>query len=437
MSETYRSYSYRHFRNDVEHLYNHLLDLRREEPPDALIERCYYLFLEGIDYPEPEVLLSLQRLALSNWADAEFSLILNRCCYILINYWWLQSDYRQSTLELVQLFKPPYPVIKTTNAARRVRELVRDFSQTEQYAYLEDRARIVSSTSHQKSESEPIRHLIPRYPFLYPYCLLNWDSSEGGQEAVRQVQETREREFEQNLNRYMNHLFRGSRSASADTSSTQPERTIPGVENPTLLSSKQLEAAVKRFVGKAEGGKTYAEQARQFTSYTQETSSYRELKHQIYEYLTDSIHYSDNPGYGKHHFNRWLEERLEDTFPQNDTVRPNSFLLVQTCAQLVEHLVANPKHHPRDHFMFIDMNTNLGATFTIGLLLKILLICRNGRANLEAIKAHLSRRFAIMLRHYETKVRSELEWLIECLENLLVAFSTHFGRADFSWINLV
>ncbi len=419
------NYSYRHFRFDSEYLYNHLLELRKKESPADLVERFRYLFIDGQDYPDLEILEALHRIVTSPWAEQEFTLILNRCCYILINYWWLHPELRQATVELVNLFSPPYAVAKNSPLTRRLRDLIRQFNQTEQYTELQDRARIVDKIPDAASEpkNEPIRNLIPRYPYLYPYCVLNWDTSEIGQQAVRRMQEARERQFEQDLNLYMTHMLRKSSSQEGE------------VKNPTLLSPKQVETAVRKFVGKAEGPHTYRDLARQFVAYSKEAPSYRDVKREMYDYLTASILHSEKPDYGKHHFNRWLAEQLETTLPQSDNLRPSNSLLVQTCGQLLDFLVASPTR-PNHHVVFVDLNNILGSTFTIGLLLKIVLLCREVKPNLEMIKAHMARRFAVMLKHYETKVRGEIEWLVECLENLMVAFSVHFGRADFSWVNL-
>lgn len=417
-------YSYRHFRFDSESLYNHLLELRKEESPADLVERFRYLFVDGSDYPDPQIRAALHRIATSPWAEQEFTLILNRCCYILINYWWLHPELRQATIELVNLFNPPYSVAQNSPVAHRLRALLKQFTQTEQYAELQDRARIVEKAPDDEPKNEPIRHLIPRYPYLYPYCLLNWDSSETGHQAVKQMQEARERQFEQDLNRYMTYRLRQSSSPQTGE-----------VKNPTLLSPHQVETAVRKFVGKVEGPHTYRDLARQFVAYSKEAPSYRDVKREMYDYLTASILHSEKPDYGKHHFNRWLAEQLQATLPQSDNLRPNHSLLVQTCGQLLEYLVASPTR-PNHHVVFVDLNNILGSTFTIGLLLKIVLLCREVKSNLDIIKAHLSRRFAVMLKHYETRVRGEIEWLVECLENLMVAFSIHFGRADFSWVNL-
>jgi hypothetical protein len=421
------TYSYRHFRYDAEQLYSYLLNLRKEESPSTVIDRIHRLFIDHSSCPDFEVLASLQRIATSPWAEQEFNLILNRCCYILINYWWLHSEFKQATIDLVSLFKPPYAAVKSSSAAHQMHELLRQFTYTEQFAGLQDRARTVAAIPAETSEikAQPIRHLIPRYPYLYPYCLLNWDTSEMGQHVVQQLQEARERQFEQNLHRYISHLLRRSPKANSPIT----------VTNPTLLSNNQLETAIRKFSGKVEGTNTYGDLAQQFIAYSKQANTYRDVKREMYDYLTSSISCSNTPDYGKHHFNRWLADQLESTLPQSDYLRPNGGLVMQTCSQLLENLIASPTRLS-NHVVFVDLNNILGSTFTVGFLLKIVLLCRDIKSNAEAMKAHVARRFAIMLKHYETRVRGEIEWLVECLENLTIAFSLHFGQADFSWINL-
>jgi hypothetical protein len=83
-----------------------------------------------------------------------------------------------------------------------------------------------------------------------------------------------------------------------------------------------------------------------------------------------------------------------------------------------------------NHFIFVDLITNLGATLTIGLLLKIVLLCRK-------VKPYLEKRFAILFNHYESYTRDGVPWLITSLENLNIALSVHFGAADLSCLNQI
>jgi hypothetical protein len=423
-------YSYQNFQRDTELLYTHLLKLRKEEHPHHLLERLRCLFIEGRDYHEPEVLVALNRIVLSKWAEQEFNLILNRCCYILMNYWWSYLGHESPAVDLIALFRASPSIPASFTATQRLRELSKRFVHSEQYGELRRRAQATEAVPPiEDDRSQSIKSLVPRYPYLYPHCLMTWDSSDLGQQVISQLQVKKERQFEQDLHRYTTHLLRPSQATHS--------KALIEVSNPTLLSSKQLETSIRRFAGKVEGSKTYRELSQQFVSSSRQAPSYRVLKRQMHDYLTASIGHSDRPEYGKHHFNRWLADQLDATLPQNDSLRPNGDLLVQTCGQLLDCLVANPRQQPNNHGVFVDLTTNLGATFTIGLLLKIMLLCRDAKSNLDVVKSYLAKRFATMLKHYETKVRGETEWLVECLENLMVAFGIHFGQANFSWVNLL
>ena len=96
---------------------------------------------------------------------------------------------------------------------------------------------------------------------------------------------------------------------------------------------------------------------------------------------------------------------------------------------LFKFLVVDSKSNP-EHLQYIDLITYLGATKTVGLLLKLVLAC-------SKIKPYLENRFSILFSHYETVTEEGVPWLIESLENLQVAFSIHFGKADFSLIKIL
>lgn len=428
---------YRRFQQDSDRLYNHLLILRRQKdvPSEELVARFRELFVEGTQYVDRPILEALYRIVLSPWSDREFAAILSRCCYILINYWWSHPDLMQATIELVSMLKiPPYTPV-TCQPVHRLRTLVQEFSQTELYAALQDRARVVEEAIKPPEDTAKrrLRELVPRYPFLYPHFLLNFDSSETGLNTVRLLQLKKERQFEDKLYQYTQNLVRRLKNPNGRAAATD-------VENPTLLTEEQLKTAIQKFAGKAEGSNTYQDLARQFVEESYHAKSHRVVKQQLYEYLVSSFQYlsdSKYQGYGERRFNRWLAQQLETMQPQVDRFSPNRSLLVQTCAHLIDCLIAKPSRL-EDHVIFTDMTETLGATFIVGLLLKIVLLCRDVESNLDAIRSRLSHRFAMLLRHYETKVKGEISWLVECLETLLVAFSIHFGQSNFSsWVSML
>ncbi|NJN86089.1 MAG: hypothetical protein HC881_06940, partial [Leptolyngbyaceae cyanobacterium SL_7_1] len=360
MSTPLSTYSYRDFEADSERLYAHFLNFRTVETPDELLDRFDDLFIRGTDYPDLRLKAALDRIVSSRWADQAFGNIINRCCYILINYWWLQRDgwidsgLQWATVELVNRLSLAANQPPTSPATRRLRELLTNFIKAEQYVALERRARAAENASD--GTDDLIGNLINRYPYLYPYCLLDWDSTEIGQQAVKQQQQRREQQFEHDLFKYINALRRGKSSSPG---------AMLDVANPTLLEAEELQAAVRQFSGKAEGARTYKESAQQFLLEVRHAPAQQVMKKQLSHYLSSAISYSNNPKYGSHHFNQWLDEQLDKILPQQDHVRTNPPLLMQTCSQLLECLVASPKQ-PDNHFMFIDLIGNLGATFTVG-----------------------------------------------------------------------
>ena len=76
------------------------------------------------------------------------------------------------------------------------------------------------------------------------------------------------------------------------------------------------------------------------------------------------------------------------------------------------------------HFVFLDLSSNIGVTRSIGLLLKIVLICRK-------VKSDLEKRFSILFNHYATFPRDKVSWLVESLENLNIAFGLNWGNLKF------
>lgn len=421
-------YTYLQFSQDAHLLYAHFTNLRDRETPSQLVQRFRSLFIDGIDYPDPTVLTVLYRMIHSQWADRELGFVLNRCCYILINYWWLQSywwldsTFRQATVELVALLQTPPASAAASWTIQRLRGLVRQFAATEQFRLLQRRAWLIEHPPEDAQQT--IGSLIYRYPFLYPHYLLDWDSSEMGHQVIHKLQKEREKQFDQALFRYTNHLLR-------QTARSHPATIPEDVPNPTLFSNHQLRTTIKTYAGKQNGRDTYRDLAKRFVETGMQARSYREMKIQLYGYLTDSI----APDYGKHSFNRWLEQKLQETLPQREQLIPSQFLLVQTCRHLLDALIVNPYHHLEEHVrIFVDLVNNLQARETIGLLLKIALICTIPG---HSVKSYLSQRFSAIFRYYEKRLQGEIGWLVECLEHLMVALSLHFGHSNFSWATLL
>lgn len=419
--------THRHTTNpDEQIIYNHLLSCVEIETPGQLIERFRSLFFEAWSYPDRQVAAALERLAASKQADQEFKFLLNRCCHILINRWQMQTQLHSAIPELIELFEG-----STSNSnlysfhprgQRRLHELVHLFTKTEHYLTLRRLVQVISQSPENgnASETKPLGTLIRRYPYLYEHCLLSEGSSYEHQQIVRTVQSARQKQFEINLSQYVTYQVRRSQLARKGDINTA--KLIQPINNPTLLSDRELYGALKQFVGKVEGCSTYRDLAQSFLTHTSQTRTYGAFKDELYDYLRTSI----DLGYGKRQFNDRLYKQLTNTLPQSDNQKLSDFLIVRTCSQLLNFLIIESSQRP-NHFVLIDLVSNIGPTQTTGLLLKIVLVCRK-------VKPYLERRFAILFNHYESSTREGVHWLVKSLENVNIALSTNFGAVDLSFI---
>jgi len=407
-------------------MYQHLFDLVQLEPANEIIERFRVLFIEGTNYPQKEILSALDEITASKKAEREFHLFLNRCCHILINRWYMQPQNHHAIYQLIAtLSKPPSSkrIITSRNKSIRcLHELVKTFLKSEQYSTLQRLAQALNKTPDCVSDNknQSLITLIRRYPYLHEHCLVNEDATIEHQWIVKQIQAQAQRKFEIDLSQYVTYQVRLAQTAK-HSSVSRKNRIIKPVNNPTLLTDTQVNLALKSFTGKVEGQSSYKDLAYNFLHYSSQATCLRAYKDDLYEYLISGIDWE----YGKRQFHQKLYTQLQNTLPQANSQKVNDFLIVRTCTQLLNFLVVESSSSPQ-HFTFIDLIANQGSTRIIGLLLKILLICRKS-------KPYLAKRFAILFNHYETATTGSLDWLVESLEELNIALSIHFGNIDLSY----
>ncbi len=413
---------------DEQMIYDHLLYCVQVEPPAQVIERFRNLFIEGRGYPDPEIAAALERILAANCSENEFRYILNRCCHIPINRWQMHGQRQEMAIaSLVALFQNPPATDAIApsrfKSLRRLQEMLQVFAQSEEYRTLERLVQVVEPPPDvaNKEENPALGNLIVRYPYLYAHSLLPPDSSCEHQQTIRHIQAQRQWQFEINLSQYGNYLIRRAQLAR-NSQSLNGTRIIQPVNNPTLLSDRELYAALRQYTGKVEGSYSYQDMADLFLSRTRSPQVYRNFKSELYEYLIASV----EPEYGKRQFYDRLSKLLKNTFPESDSQRLNDFLLMRTCSQLFNFLVVESPQNPR-HYVFIDLLSNLGPVRTTGLLLKIVLLSRH-------VKFHLEKRFAILFNHYESQEIEDILWFVKSLENLNVALGVNFGAVDLSFI---
>lgn len=408
VTDAWSNYCDRHTTSDELLLYTYLRNYVEEETPNQLIERFRRLFVEGKEDTPSQVWPALERIVSSNSAETEFKFILNRCCYILINKWENHPRLKDAIPELIAIFETSPAKSACSQTMQHLRQLVQHFRQSEQYRALRYRCEIIvpKSEGSGKTEVKPLRTFIHRYPYLYEHCLLTNDSTDEHRQKVVSMREEQQRQFDINLSHYITYQQLPKKSRS--------------VKNPTLLSDDQLNSVIEHFRSKVDGSKTYRDSAEWFRTSSHWTPCYRTFKKELHEYLTASI----DQKYREHHFSQRLYNQLQSTLSQHDSQRLNDVLFAKTCRKLLDFLVVESYEQPH-HYIFSDLTDNLGIAPTIGLLLKIVLLCRQ-------VKSYLEQKFSILFNHYEneTVTNDKGRWLFESLENLNVAFSIHFGSKN-------
>ncbi len=424
-------------KQEQQQIYEHLLYCVKIESSIEVLERFNNLFIRGTGYKDSRIRTALERIVDARNAETEFPLFFNRCCHIIINRWQMQPNLKYEIIELLILIEralPPGGAYARTS--RKLRRLVKDFQHTEYYLRIQRLARLIDgSLEPEKRRSNRIEiitnsvgDLIQRYPYLHQHCLLTEGSTDEFQQTVQTIQLGIQSNYELNLSQYITNRVRLAglfKQYKAANQSRIPKRLVKKVDNPTLLSDRELDKALRHYLGKVEQNYSYYDLAQNFLTHTSQVKTYQEFKADLYQYIISGL----DSNYGKLHFNQELHNYLQETLSDFDHRELDEFLTLRTYCQLFKFLVVDGKSSS-NHEQYLNLVNHLGEVRTIGLLLKLVLLCGK-------VKPYLEQRFSILFSHYETVAEDRAPWLVKSLENLQVAFSIHFGEADFSLIQII
>ncbi|MGA1622463.1 MAG: hypothetical protein ACO36E_07015 [Synechocystis sp.] len=403
--------------DNEQQLYDYLLELVQSNDPGQALEEIRDLFLTGRGSRNPQIFRTLETVIKGKYGNQNFNYFFNRCCYIVINYWQLSPQSQRYIPKLVEDIEKTASAAAGQSSSGNIRYLVYQFTQCEQFARLKRLANVINAKFTAKSNS--VGTLIHRYPYLYDYCLMGDESSQEHQQTVRRIKAQNERHFEVNLSRYVTYKVRAAQAARGGADRPQTQLINP-VKNPTLLGDSELNKSLKHFVGTVENGQTYQSLSRSFSSHIAYTQTYGAFKDELYDYIRNSL----SNKYQQGNFNKKLFDLFQNTYPECNHQKPTEFLMMRTSSQLLNFLVVEGSQKP-EHYVFIDLISNIGVTRTIGILLKIILFC-------SKVKPYLEKRFSILFNHYESFTREGVPWLVRTLENMQIALSVHFGKVDLS-----
>ncbi len=405
-------------------IYGHLQSCLFSEPPERILERFQQLFIDATTYEDLAVQAALERLIGARHTNEKFHAFLNHCCYLVIDYWQFDSALRPYLFDLFALFQHvPEPGMKQSRRVRFVRQSARDFSDTEQYRMLQRLAKVLNpqQAAQRPPETHRMSDLIHRYPFLFRRCLLNDASLYEDQQTVKQIQSRVQHHLEFALTRFVTYQVRLAQAAKARQLSSGAGRLLRREPNPTLLGNRELAAALKHFFGRLPNQPcNHRELAQRFLYSVDRIRSYAEFKTALYDYLMTPI--SELP-YCKQQFGDRLAAQIDAILPHYNQHKLDESLILRTATKLANLLIVDPQ--TSNHYLFVELVANLGATMTVGLLLRLVLICR-------PVLPEIERRLGLLYEHYESSLQTDVSWLIKALENQNLALIVHFGNADLS-----
>jgi hypothetical protein len=402
-------------------IYEHFLYVVRAEQPARVLERFWSLFVDGVGYIDNRIWSTIEALAFDRNAELSFPLIINRCCYILVNHWQMQPSGQEPIANLISILDNLKDVRMTySRMVRRLRQLLNFYLQGDDYLKLKRLNVVLNATIATKAtiDDRPLGTLITRYPYLYEHSLVSEERTFENVETIKRVQRDLRKKHESSLSHYLTYQVRRSRIKAQF--GPDAANNLPLVANPTLLSTREVGMAFGQFAGKAEGDNTYQDLSRGFISRLQVQPKISSFKSDLYEYIISGV----DSSYGQRSFNDRLYKTIDGILTDRNHQRLDELGLLRTCTHIFNYLVIESPQKPQ-HFVFMDMISNLGAVFTTGLLLKIVLICQKAQPLLES-------RLSMLFDHYESSTCKRVPWLVKSLETWNIAGAIHFGRMDTS-----
>ncbi|TVQ60457.1 MAG: hypothetical protein EA366_03645 [Spirulina sp. DLM2.Bin59] len=399
-------------------LYEHFAQLVATESPEIVLNHFQHLLIDTHNIQDMQLQAALEQVVLAKDAPAKFPQILLHCCLLLIHPWQQHKETHPYIAQLLTYFQHlPGAGFKQARGIRRLRELMHEFLTTEQYKILCRLGQIANPVP--SNPDRPLGDLIYRYSFLYKNLLLTRESDYEHQRIIQSYDQRAQEYYEFRLNRFVTYQARLAQLAKARQLSQGAGRIIRREKNPTLLGDRELAAALRHFWDKHPGRETRQELAQRLRTDFRRFSSYADFKAQLHQYLITSL-----PTNSTYPLSMQLKVHLQGILPHYNHRRPDEALSLRTATKLLGLLMVENDAHP-DHYLFIEAVANLGASITIGMLIKLTLLC-------PPLLPELEKRLSHLFRHYQDSLQKDTNWLIKVLENYQLASSIYYGSIDLS-----
>mgnify|MGYP001044443520 CR=1 FL=1 len=380
-------------------IYEYLLDIVKDWPPEEVLEEFRHLFIHHVNTASSAILPAIYEIVFSN-NEQEFCNTLKRSCYILINNWDISRNH-ESIRQIIKLFSDPVITRHTPSPTlRRLRTWLQKFIASRDFEEL----RLFTN----RYDTSEIEHWSQRYAsYLLVPQYVNLNNSVEQREAARTLSRKLKEKFKLNLAFY----------TALSTSAQAPERKI---KNPTFLGDESLKL-IKRVVARR-GPFNYANLANIFRNQIQDLD-YRSFKKSFREYLFYAL---DTRGVTDV-LEKQFVPKLNDLYEVHDSKTIDDALLLRTSNRLVSYLTTADRNSPSS--LFLGLMSQGNPLILVIILLKIVLVCPHVRTHLEA-------RIADLIRYYESYSEEECQWVVVFFDVFNITMTIHAENTDYTLVSM-
>jgi hypothetical protein len=380
-------------------LYNFFMDIMNKWNSEDVLLEFKRLFIDCLD---SAIVLESSPGTYGYFTDKDeydFRHTLKRCCYILINNWETNRQYKYIQ-DLISIFANYQPK-KNYDCPRKLkiyRSWLENFIHSKDYQELQLFANKHDINSHVC--------WVSRYSSFLLYAQsLDQDNPQEQQEVARKISKKLKDKFKLDLAMY---------TARSQSNNHANQR----YQNPTLLGDNVLRLVKAIVIRK--GMFSYENIANIFVKQTQ-SIAFDDFKHSLTKYLIFSLEQTK--------FVETLRSKLgEKLFPWKEEYNErqiSSELLLRTCNRVIDFLTTENREEPAPLFILL-LSQGHPLTLVI-VLLKIILISKNSRS-------HLEMRIADLIRFYENYPEKECNFFINFLEIFNITFAIYAENVEYNLI---
>ncbi len=381
-----------------ERIYRFFLDIVKQKSPPEVVQEFRHLFIDYNAAPgEPEIIQAISELVFAN-NEKEYRDTIKRCCYILINNWYISRNHTniQALVDLFTEVRSPQRTISPTLS--RQRTWLWNFVNGPEYHELKLFVSRYAEKEHWSNRYQSYL-LVPQYT--------NLNNPVEQREAARALSLKLKEQFKLELAMY---TARSQSGAHKDRIN----------HNPTALGDNVIDF-IKKIVAK-NGIFNHDHLAHIFLEQTK-TINYECFKYSVPKYLVFSLPNNTIC----HTLEEKIAEKLVALYVDYHEQPLDDALLLRTCNRLIDYLTTEDANKPSELFIWL-MSQSHHILLAI-LLLKIILICPNTRNHLETSIARL-------IEYYVNYPEEDCQWAIVFFEVFKIAFAIYADDVQYNLIKM-